>query len=89
MIYDEIVSKFWFTYVLRSRADNKLYFGFTENLKVRIRLHNTGNVPATKNRLPLELIYFEACLNKDQAIKREKYFKTGFGRNFLNNRIQS
>ena len=42
---------------------------------------------ATKFRLPVGLIYFEGCLSKETAIKREKYFKTGFGRRFLKNRL--
>jgi putative endonuclease len=46
-----------------------------------------GSVPATVNRRPLELIYYEAYKNKSKAIAREKYFKTGFGRGFLKGRI--
>jgi predicted GIY-YIG superfamily endonuclease len=44
-------------------------------------------VDATKYRRPLTLRYYEACLSKEKAIAREKYFKTGFGRRFLNSRI--
>jgi putative endonuclease len=44
-------------------------------------------VSATKHRLPLDLIYYEACLSKEKAVAREKYFKTGFGRGFLRNRV--
>ena len=61
--------------------------GWTDNIEQRIRKHNAGLVAATKNRIPLELIYFEACTDKNKAIKREKYFKTGFGRRFLKERI--
>ena len=78
----------FYTYVLKSPKDKKLYIGFSENLKQRILEHNKGLVQATKNRRPLELIYYEACLNKQVAIKREKYFKTGFGRRFLKNRLK-
>ena len=73
--------------MLKSKRDNKLYVGFTENLNRRIKEHDTGQVVATKNRRPLILIYFEACLNKERAIRREKYFKTGYGRRFLKNRV--
>ncbi len=78
----------FYTYVLKSKVDNKLYIGFTENLKRRLLDHNSGKVLSTKDRKPLEIVYFEGCLSKDKAIKREKYFKTGFGRGFLKNRIE-
>ena len=77
----------FYTYVLRSKKDNNLYIGFCSDLKQRLKEHNNGNVLSTKTRLPVELIYYEACLEKEKAIKREKYFKSGFGRNFLKNRI--
>lgn len=77
----------YYTYVLKSTVDNKLYVGFTDDLKKRLLKHNNGLSLATKNRRPLELIYYEACLEKEKAIKREKYFKTGFGRRFLKSRI--
>ena len=76
-----------YTYVLKSLIDNKLYVGYTNDLKVRIIAHNSGKVMSTKGRIPFELVYFEACLDKSKALKREKYFKTGFGRNYLKNRI--
>ncbi|MBI5401421.1 GIY-YIG nuclease family protein [Candidatus Wolfebacteria bacterium] len=78
---------FFYTYVLESLKDKKLYIGWTNNLKERIEDHNKGLVKSTKERRPLQLKYFEGCKDKDKAIKREKYFKTGFGRRFLNNRI--
>ena len=77
----------FYTYVLKSEKDDKLYIGYTNNLRERILNHNKGTVIATKKRRPLKLIYFEACLDKKHAIDREKYFKTGFGRRFLKNRI--
>lgn len=77
----------FYTYVLKSKRDNLLYIGHTDNLKNRYKKHNEGLVESTKNRRPLELIYYEACLDIYKAIKREKYFKTGFGRRFLKERI--
>ncbi len=77
----------FYTYILKSVKDNNLYVGFTENLKNRFDEHISGRVDATKNRLPVKLIYYEACLSKEKAIEREKYFKTGFGRRFLKNRV--
>ena len=78
---------YYYTYVLRSIRDNKLYIGWTDDLSNRLETHNKGLVLATRHRIPLELVYFEGCCDKEKAIKREKYFKTGFGRNFLKDRI--
>ena len=77
----------FYTYVLKSEKDKKLYVGFSKDLRKRIDEHNNGLVPATKNRYPLVLIYYEACTDKKSALAREKYFKTGFGRRFLKNRL--
>lgn len=78
---------FYYTYVLLSRKDDKLYVGWTDDLEHRVKMHNAGAVEATKYRIPLVLIYYEACIDKNKAIKREKYFKTGFGRRFLKGRL--
>lgn len=73
----------FYTYVLLSLKDNKFYIGYTNNLKNRIRLHQFGKVLATKPRLPVKLIYAEFHLNKYDALRREKYFKTNKGKNAL------
>ena len=77
----------FYTYVLKSIKDKKLYVGFSEDLKRRVKEHNQGLVSATRARRPLILIYYEACLNENKAIIREKYFKTGFGRRYLKERV--
>ena len=77
----------FYTYVLQSTKDNKLYIGTSNNLKRRLEQHKNGLVIATKDRRPLSLVYYEACLNKTKSIKREKFFKTGFGRRYLKERI--
>lgn len=78
---------FYYTYVLRSAKDRDLYVGWTDDFKNRLRTHNSGKVEATRNRRPLVLEYCEACKSREKAIAREKYFKTGFGRRFLKQRI--
>ena len=60
---------FYYTYVLQSLKDHKYYYGFTNNLKSRIEQHNKGQVESTKYRRPLKLVYFEGCLNKEDALK--------------------
>jgi len=78
---------FYYTYVLKSKKDGLLYIGYTNNLRERIKQHERGEVIATCYRRPLELMYYEACRNKAKALKREHYFKTGFGRRFLKIRV--
>jgi len=77
---------FYYTYVLRC-ADGKLYVGFTHDLRARVRTHQDGKVPTTCVRLPVKLVYYEACLSQAAAIAREKQLKTGFGRAYLKRRL--
>jgi len=79
----------YYTYVLQSKNDMNLYVGYTQNLKQRFEQHKKGMVDSTKDRRPLELIYYEACLNKHDATKREKYLKTYHGRMFIKRRLKS
>jgi len=67
---------------------NTFYVGYTQDLKARITLHSSGLVFSTKNKLPVELIYYEACINQFDALKREKYLKSGPGKKFIKNRIK-
>ena len=80
---------FYYAYVLKSMKDNKFYTGYTKNLKLRFEQHNKGLVESTKNRRPLELVYYEACLNQQDATHREKYLKTYLGKMFIKNRLKS
>lgn len=81
--------KFYYTYVLLSEKDDKLYVGYTKNLQGRFEQHCKGQVKSTKNRRPFQLIYAEACLEKKDAMKRENYLKTYRGKMFLGNRLKS
>ena len=78
----------YYVYVLQSEADTKLYVGYTGDLRVRLRLHNAGRVESTQGRRPLKLVYYEACLNQGDALKREKYLKTAYGKRYLKNRLR-
>ena len=80
---------FYYTYVLKSLQDGKLYVGFCQDLEKRLEEHQKGLVSSTKVRRPLELIYYEACKNKIDAINREGQLKTGFGRAYLKRRVTS
>ena len=83
------MDNYFFTYVLRSEVDGNLYTGYTNNLNRRFEEHNNGRVKSTKDRRPLSLIYFEACLNQQDATHREKYLKSFHGKMFLRNRLKS
>jgi putative endonuclease len=77
-----------YVYVLRSKLDGLLYTGCAGNLRKRFQQHNYGKVPATQRRVPLELIYYEACLSADDAFRREKYLKTSYGKRYLKSRLR-
>ena len=79
----------YYTYVLQSEKNDKFYVGFTKNLKLRFEKHSKGQVESTRDRRPLKLIYYEACLSQDDATKREKYLKTYHGKMFLKKRLKS
>jgi putative endonuclease len=74
---------------LQSLVDYKFYTGFTQNIKERINNHNLGKVSSTNRRRPLKIIYFEASLNKSDALKREKYLKTSYGKRYIKNRLNN
>jgi len=79
----------YYTYILQSKKDRQFYTGYTDNLKERLKLHNAGRVVSTKNRLPVELVYYEACLNQQDATHREKYLKTAWGKRFIKTRLKN
>jgi len=81
--------KYFYVYVLRSLKDGKNYVGFTKNLIARINEHNCGKVFSTRGRIPFELVYWEGCLNQQDATKREKYLKSSWGKRYLKNRIKN
>ncbi len=78
----------WYTYPIKSKKDDHWYTGITDSLRKRLSKHNDGEVPSTKGRGPFELIYYEMCLNKDDAVAREKYLKSGMGKRYLKNRLK-
>ena len=79
----------YYTYVLLSKKDKNFYVGYTDDLKNRIKQHKSGKAESTKYRLPVILIYYECCLNKFDAIKRERYLKSGMGKRYIRNRLKN
>ena len=77
----------YYVYILKSERDSKLYTGYTKDLKRRISEHNRGKTNSLKQRIPFKLIYYETKETLKEAIKREKYFKSGWGRKYINELI--
>ena len=65
----------FYLYILKSKKDNNLYIGSTNDLKKRLSLHNDGKIFSTKLRHPFELIYYEAYKAESDARKRELNLK--------------
>ncbi len=80
---------FYYIYILRSQKDYKFYTGYTKDLKLRFKQHQLGIVDSTKKRRPFELVYFEGCLNQQDATHREKYLKTHYGKMYIKRRLKS
>lgn len=79
----------WYVYVLQSIKNNTLYTGITNDLKRRFSEHNRGHGGKyTEDNMPYELIFYEAYLNKKDAMKAEKFFKTGYGREVLKDKLK-
>lgn len=81
-------ANFSYVYVIRSVKSGQFYTGYTSNLRKRLIEHNEGRSTYTKFRGPYQLIYYEACMNANDALAREKYLKTGTGKRYINNRIK-
>jgi putative endonuclease len=75
----------FYVYVLKSNK-GKLYIGHTNNIERRLIEHNSGLSPYTKGRGPWELVYKETFNSRGEAMKREKFLKSGKGRGFLKSR---
>jgi len=73
----------YYVYILKSTKDQRFYAGFTKDLKNRVKEHNAGEVKSTKDRKPMKLIFYEAFLEKQDALRREGYFKTTKGKKVL------
>lgn len=77
----------YYVYVLRSQKDSKLYTGLTADVYRRLEQHNASQVTSTQARRPLELIYYEAYLTKDDAEGRELFLKSGSGKRYLKKQL--
>jgi len=79
----------FYVYVLHSDKDNQFYTGYTSNLKKRVNEHNSGISKSTAFRESPKLVYYEACLNRKDAMRKERYLKTTWGKRYIRNRIKT
>ncbi|MBU1862994.1 MAG: GIY-YIG nuclease family protein [Candidatus Omnitrophica bacterium] len=78
----------YFVYVLQSLKDGNRYTGISKDPEKRLKEHNSGLVTSTKKRKPFELVFVEKCKDRIAARKKEKYFKSGFGRKYIDSKLQ-
>lgn len=77
----------YYAYVIKSINAGFYYKGHCEDLQLRLKQHNSGMTESIKSYIPFVLVYFEEFETREEAIKREKYFKTAAGRKFLKTKI--
>ena len=65
----------YYVYILKSKKDERLYIGYTSDLRKRLGDHNNGCVDSTRDRRPLKLVYYESYTSDEDAKNREKSFK--------------
>jgi len=73
----------FYCYVLQSRKTGRKYVGSCQDLEERIRRHNRGESKATKHGLPWTMLRSESVATRREALARERYYKTGRGRDDL------
>lgn len=78
----------FYAYISQSQKSGNFYVGYASDLRKRFKEHNENKFGHTKGRGPYRLIYYEACLNEDDARSRELYFKTGKGKRYLKYRLK-
>lgn len=81
-------NNFWI-YVLESLYDGSRYVGSTQDVDQRLIRHNKGDYRYTKGRRPWKVIYTEKASSRSEAIKRERFLKSGIGRQELSARLSS
>lgn len=78
-----------YCYILLSSKSHIFYFGSTNDLRSRLKLHNEGKVRSTKAHLPWKLVWYSAFETEKQARDFEQYLKTGSGKSFAYKRFVS
>ena len=77
----------FFVYVIVSKISGlRFYVGMTENFNNRLKEHNTGKTKSTKGYIPWELFFYETFNSRKEAREREKYLKSGSGKEKIKNK---
>ena len=79
----------YFAYVLKSLSHDYFYKGHCRDLQLRLQQHNSGMTVSLRPYLPCSIVYYEQFETEQEAIFREKYFKTSAGRRFLKKAMAS
>lgn len=73
----------YYFYAIKSLKDSSIYKGIAKDPDLRLEQHNLGKTESTKNKKPFMLVYVEKCNNRIEAREKEKYYKSGYGREQL------
>ncbi|MDQ5969077.1 MAG: putative endonuclease [Patescibacteria group bacterium] len=76
----------YYVYILKN--PKQFYTGYTTDLRRRLKEHVSNRSLSTKNKGPWKLVYYEACTSSTDAIIREKYLKTAWGKRYIKSRIK-
>ena len=76
----------YYVYFLKSSVNNDLYVGSTENVTLRVKLHNSGRVKSTKAYGPWELLEYETYSSRSEAVRRERFYKNHQQKDLLKSR---
>ena len=77
----------YYVYILISKKDGQFYVGQTNDLSRRLWRHQQGYVRSTRHRRPLELLFYEEYETRSEAMKREKFLKSGAGHEYLKKKL--
>jgi len=81
--FPKLLKVMLFVYAIKSLVDGRIYVGMTKDVTKRIFEHNAGKTKSTKGYKPWQLIYTESVISRPEARRREKYLKSGVGKEFL------
>jgi len=70
----------FYLYVLRSQKTGGLYVGSTTDVEKRLQRHNRGDAKSTRHGVPWAALHTESFITRSEAVRRERYYKTGRGR---------
>ncbi len=79
----------YYIYVLKSQKNNRYYTGSAQDVGARVAQHNAGKSPYDKLNKPFDILHQEAFSTRGEAVRRERYLKTGKGREELSQILEN